>query len=159
MDGDKEWRHDRKAGATMFMNRWLVRHEIIELNDLVPWEQEAVFAVLKPFHGEGGEERFLESDADTVIGWVRSGRPLGSSALYFGREEDKTVVEMTVGPLMRTKEAAEHLAISERQLQYEAGRGNVRCVRFGKGCIRFAREDLDEYVNRHRTTRRVVRGN
>jgi hypothetical protein len=34
----------------MFMNRWLIRQEVIELNHLDSQEQLAVFAILKPFH-------------------------------------------------------------------------------------------------------------
>lgn len=59
----------------MFLNRWLFRHEVIEQNQLNSDEEKAVFAVLKSFQGEGGAERFLESEADAVIGQVRRGRP------------------------------------------------------------------------------------
>jgi hypothetical protein len=31
-------------------------------------------------------------------------------------------------------------------------------VRFGKNCIRFTQEDLDEYVDRHRSSSQVAGG-
>jgi excisionase family DNA binding protein len=71
----------------VFLNRWLYRHELIEQNQLDSQEQVAVFAVLKPFQVEGGEERFLESEADSVIGLVRSGRPHGIRSLSVEAED------------------------------------------------------------------------
>ena len=148
----------------MFMNRFLWRCEIIELNQLNPDEEAAVFAILKPLRGEGSSVRFLESDADAVIGQVRKKRPLDSDSLSSEVEEDRDVIERTPhwtlkqivkndddGKLMKTKEAASYLAISERQLQYEAQRGNIAVVRMGKTGIRFVKQDLDEFVDRFRT--------
>jgi hypothetical protein len=80
----------------MFMNRWLFRHEIVELNELNTEEQKEVFAVLKPSLGEGGKERFLESEADRIIEELRR-RPRDSRPLSGWIEEDVEVIEQKVG--------------------------------------------------------------
>ena len=79
----------------MFMNRWLFRHEVIELNQLTSDEHVVVFAVLKPFLGEAGQERFLESEADRIIEEIR--RPRDSNRLSGWIEEDVEVIEQKVG--------------------------------------------------------------
>ena len=79
----------------MFMNRWLFRHEVIELNQLTSDEHVVVFAVLKPFLGEAGQERFLESEADRIIEEIR--RPRDSNRLYGWIEEDVEVIDQKVG--------------------------------------------------------------
>jgi excisionase family DNA binding protein len=148
----------------MFMNRWLFRHEIVDLNELSAEEEWEVFGFLKPFQGVADKGQFLESDADTVIAQVRRNRPYESRTLSKGIEEDRNVIENMPdwtpnqttkntrgGRLMKTKEAASYLAISERQLQYEAQRGNIAVVRMGKTGIRFVKQDLDEFVDRFRT--------
>ena len=154
----------------MFMNRWLFRHEIIELNELSPEEEAMVFSMLQPLHGDGEKARFLESQADSVIDQAR--RPQDSTPLSSGAEEDRNVIERVTGvaprqqtgrqgsggPLLRTKQAAQYLAIGERQLQYEVEKENITCVRLGKRCIRFTKEDLDEYVSRHRNADMWTRG-
>lgn len=80
----------------MFMNRWLFRHEVIELNQLNSDEQKAVFTLLKPLQGEGDRARFLESEADAAIEEVRR-RPRDSHALSKWIEEDDEVIEQKVG--------------------------------------------------------------
>jgi len=80
---------------------------------------------------------------------VSSGSP--SSKEYTNAiAENRMGTEATVGPLLKTKQAAQYLAISERQLQYEVQRGNISFVRMGKSGIRFTANDLDEYVGRYR---------
>lgn len=54
------------------------------------------------------------------------------------------------GPLMKSKQAANYLAISERQLQYLSQRGEVAIIRIGKSGVRYDRLDLDAFVARHR---------
>jgi excisionase family DNA binding protein len=53
------------------------------------------------------------------------------------------------GPLLKTKEAAEYLRISPRQVQYLSGRGELPCIRMGKS-TRYTTTDLEEFVSRHR---------
>lgn len=53
------------------------------------------------------------------------------------------------GPLLKTNQAATYLAISPRQVQYLAQRGELACVRFGNS-TRYTTADLDEFVGRHR---------
>jgi len=67
----------------MFMNRLLFKEEIIEGNELSLVEQAQVFSVLKPLEGRGKKARFLECDADHVIGDVRrrAGRPPDAEGL------------------------------------------------------------------------------
>ena len=54
------------------------------------------------------------------------------------------------GPLMKSKQAANYLAISERQLQYLSQRGEVAVIRIGKSGVRYDRLDLDAFVDCHR---------
>ena len=93
----------------MFMNRWLFRHEVIELNQLTSDEHVVVFAVLKPFLGEGGQERFLESEADRTIEEVR--RPRDSYPLSSDEEEDCNVIDVngTMEPFERIADGIERL--------------------------------------------------
>jgi len=55
------------------------------------------------------------------------------------------------GPLMKSKQAANYLAISERQLQYLSQRGEVAFIRIGKSGVRYDRADLDQFVDCHRS--------
>ena len=110
----------------------------------------------------GGEKRTPLYDLDNVRQFIKKNRPASAAIESSVKKEGLNVNDFSGqvvdGPLLRTKQAAQYLAIGERQLQYEVCRGNVRCVRFGKNCIRFAQADLDEYVNRHRTASRVAGG-
>lgn len=54
------------------------------------------------------------------------------------------------GALMKTGQAAEYLAISVRQLQYLSERQEVAVIQMGKGCVRYDRADLDDYIDRRR---------
>lgn len=51
---------------------------------------------------------------------------------------------------MKSKQAANYLAISERQLQYLSQRGEVAIIRIDKSGVRYDRLDLDAFVARHR---------
>ncbi len=53
----------------MFMNRWLTRKEIVEVNGLTKEEEKRVFERLVPLDRSLG--RYLEHDVDRVIGEVR----------------------------------------------------------------------------------------
>jgi excisionase family DNA binding protein len=94
----------------MFMNRWLLRQEIIDLNELSPEEERAVFSILKPYQGEGERARFLESDADAAIEEVRR-RPQDSNPLSSGGEEDRNVIDFngTLEPFERIADGIERL--------------------------------------------------
>jgi hypothetical protein len=136
----------------MFMNRWLFRHEIVELNELNTEEQKEVFAVLKPILGEGGKERFLESEADRIIEEVR--RPRDSNLLSGWIEEDVEVIEQKVGDrnswaasvdpdrgkplrklppvlLVDEKQAAQMLGVSRRMIFDLNHQGTLPCVMVG----------------------------
>lgn len=52
--------------------------------------------------------------------------------------------------LVRAREAAKFLAISARHLQNLTKEGSVPSVRFGKRGVRYTREDLVDFVSRHR---------
>lgn len=124
------------------LNRMRTKADLIEANELTPDVAEAVFSRIHPLaHREDGTPLYLESAVDRAIEMV-AGLQLPSAV---------------IGPLLTTKQAARYLAVSERQLQYEVARSKVTSVRFGKSCIRFAQEDLDDYVNRHRTAAQAVR--
>jgi excisionase family DNA binding protein len=113
----------------------------------------------------GGERKSPLYDQDYVSEFIEKNRPANADRVSSSKKEDLNVIDFSeaekvvVGPLLKTKQAADYLAIGERQLQYEVGKGNIRCVRFGKNCIRFTQEDLDEYVNRHRTVCPTAGGN
>jgi excisionase family DNA binding protein len=80
-----------------FMNRRLVKQELIDLNELSPEEAALVFAILKPLQGEGDQALFLESDADALIAQLRKVRPSDSCPLSKWIEEDDEVIEQNVG--------------------------------------------------------------
>ena len=79
----------------MFMNRWLTRVEIVELNKLNADEETLVFARLDVHCKSGAVDCFLEQDADEVIGLVRR-RPLNSGQGFFSEEqkEDRSVINL-----------------------------------------------------------------
>jgi excisionase family DNA binding protein len=52
--------------------------------------------------------------------------------------------------LVRAGEAARFLAVSTRHLQNLTKEGSVPSVRFGKRGVRYTREDLVDFVSRHR---------
>jgi predicted DNA-binding transcriptional regulator AlpA len=161
----------------MFMNRWLFRHEVIELNQLTSDEQVVVFAVLKPFFGEGGQERFLESEADRIIEEVRR-RPQDSYPLSSDAEEDCNVIDFneTMEPFERIAEGIERLievlvpktselvgteyiaskiGKSKQWIGKMAERGHIpkNCVapKIGGGRIwRFHRDKIDAWLNEQR---------
>ena len=161
----------------MFMNRWLFRHEVIELNQLTSDEQVVVFAVLKPFFGEGGQERFLESEVDRIIEEVRR-RPRDSYPLSSDAEEDHNVIDFngTMEPFERIAEGIERLievlvpktselvgteyiaskiGKSKQWIGKMAERGNIpkNCVapKIGGGRIwRFHRDKIDAWLNEQR---------
>ena len=162
----------------MFMNRWLLRHEIVELNELNTEEQKEVFAVLKPILGEGGKERFLESEADAVIGSVRGGRPPVASGLYFGAEEDRTmtnfngavepferiadgidrlieVLSPKTAELVGTDYIASKIGKSKQWIGKMAEKGTIpkNCIapKISGGRIwKFHRDKIDAWLNEHR---------
>jgi excisionase family DNA binding protein len=53
--------------------------------------------------------------------------------------------------LVRVVEAARFLAVSTRHLQNLTKDGKVPSVRFGKRGVRYTRQDLVEFVRRHRS--------
>lgn len=56
----------------------------------------------------------------------------------------------SAGALLKSKQAAEYLAISVRQLQYLSERQEVAVIEMGKNCVRYDRADLDDYIDRRR---------
>jgi len=93
-----------------FMNRRLVKQEIIGLNELSPEEAAAVFAILKPLQGAGDTARYLESEADAAIEEVRR-RPRESRPLFGWIEEDRDVIDFngTMEPFERIADGIERL--------------------------------------------------
>lgn len=55
--------------------------------------------------------------------------------------------------LYTIQEAAEALAMSEATLYRKLRSGEIRAVRDGRRFTRIAREDLEAYIQRHRTQR------
>lgn len=106
-----------------------------------------------PWYWQNDVERFVEAH-----------RPKSFEKKSYGEEEGFDVIAIgnaelrKTGPLLKLKQAAQYLAIGERQLQYEVERGNIGYVRLGKKCLRFSQLDLDDYVDQHRTAPQAVRG-
>ena len=131
----------------MFMNRWLKRKEIVEVNELTKEEEKRVFERLVPLDGSLG--RYLEDDVDRVIGEVRRGvRPPISDRLSVLEKEagmsmgdawaasvsrvDKAGVLEPLTPLLvNESEAAKILAVSRRTVFDLEKRGMLTSVRIG----------------------------
>lgn len=139
----------------MFLNRWMFRHEIVELNKLSPAEEKAVFKVLKPQSEIGRESRYLEIDADAAIGRVRRGeedreRPQISGGGYvLGKEghmlqrqvstwadsvkkEKSESVEVRRPLLVDEEASAKMLGVSQRTVFELNKRGVLPSIRIGK---------------------------
>lgn len=56
---------------------------------------------------------------------------------------------------MKAQEAADFLAMSLRKLQQLTQEGRVGCVRNGRRWVRYTREDLVAFVDKHRTVQEV----
>ena len=53
------------------------------------------------------------------------------------------------GPLLKTEEAANYLAISPRQVQYLSDRGELPCIKMATS-TRYSPADLDEFIDQCR---------
>ena len=141
----------------MGFNVFMTRQKVIEKYGIAPELEQEVFAVLKPVGGSGINAQYLESRVDQQLEkyFASKERPALAAVKSYLNEEDKNMIvasdRAAGGPLLKTRQAAQYLAISERQLQYEVERGNIAFVRVGKSGIRFTNKDLDGYVNRYRT--------
>lgn len=135
----------------MFMNRWRYRREIVEENCLTPAEEREVFHVLRPLLGQGEAARYLECDADEVIGSVRRGRPSLGKPLFVGEEEGRSMAPRQVNSwadsvkkeepeavhaapplLMDEKQSARMLGVSRRTLFELNKRGVLSSRRIGR---------------------------
>lgn len=52
--------------------------------------------------------------------------------------------------LLRPKDAARILDVSERFLRRLSARGEISCVRIGERALRYCREDLQDFIERRR---------
>jgi hypothetical protein len=59
------------------------------------------------------------------------------------------------GGLMKSQEAARFLAMSVRNLQQLTHDGAVKCVRKGRRWVRYTREDLVAFIDKHRMAQEV----
>ena len=149
----------------MSMNIYMPVQEVVSLLDKEGLPAELIGSMKVGRYG--GEMRTALYDLDDVRQFIKKNRPasVGRGSSLNNKEDssviaiNQTVGKAAGGPLLKTKQAAQYLAIGERQLQYEVGRRNIRCVRLGKNCIRFTQEDLDEYVDRHRSNSQAAGGN
>ena len=67
---------------------------------------------------------------------------------------DNAPATVAVPKLMQARDAAAILSISERSLWTLAQAGRIRCVRLGtkkRGLVRFALEDLQDFISRSKT--------
>jgi len=95
----------------MFMNRWLSRAEIVELNKLDAVEESLVFARLGVHRKSGAVDCFLEQDADRVIGLVRRRPPQADRPSFCVEAEDVEVIDFNAaaGPFERIADGIERL--------------------------------------------------
>jgi len=131
----------------VFMNRWLTRREIVEVNGLTKEEEGQVFERLVPLDGSLG--RYLEEDADRVIGEVRRGvRPPAPDRLSVLEKEagmsmgdawaasvssvgEAEISEPLPPLLVNERQAAKILAVSRRTVFDLEKRGVLTSVRIG----------------------------
>lgn len=57
---------------------------------------------------------------------------------------------LAVNRLLRPSEVAQSLLLSERMLRKLAASGEISSVRVSERCLRFRREDVEEFVMRRR---------
>lgn len=91
-----------------------------------------------------GDESSSEKETAAVA------RSMSGAPVAHGTGADGIGVRGMSGPLMKTKQAAQYLAIGERQLQYLSKRGEIAVISIGKSGVRYHPADLDEFVARHR---------
>lgn len=138
----------------MFMNRWLSRAEIVELNNLDADEESLVFARLGVHRKSGAVDCFLEQDADRVIGLVRRRPPQADRPSFCVEAEDVEVIEQAVGAknawaasvdqriekpskklpailLVDEKQAAQMLGVSRRMIFDLNKQGTLPSVKVG----------------------------
>jgi len=152
------------SSITLFAEGLLSKQQVMDEFG-VPKELESkLFAILKPRVGKLYWKREVDPALEKVLGignrpaFANDESP--SDKEYSNMGAVNQLLEQRVnGPLLKTKQAADYLAIGERQLQYEVAKNRIACVRFGKNCIRFTQEDLDEYVDRHRSNSQAAGGN
>jgi len=159
----------------MHLNRLLTRHKIVELNDLSPEDEMAIFALLRPLQGMGEAAKYLESQVDRGIEVVRLGGAVerigtreapGSAASqhedrpppdprrcvqepeHYQKEDGEPMPAILDTPLMNTRDAARYLGISGRQLQYEVSRGRITVVRLNRN-LRFTERSLRSFIEQH----------
>ena len=131
----------------MFMNRWLKRKEIVEVNELTKEEENRVFERLVPLDGSLG--RYLEDDVDRVIGEVRRGvRPPVSDRLSVLEKEagmsmgdawaasvssvgESEILDSFPPLLVSERQAARILSVSRRTVFDLEKRGMLTSVRIG----------------------------
>lgn len=84
----------------MFMNRWLTRKEIVEVNGLSKKEEALVFARVAPIGGS--LDRYLEETVDRAIGAVRGcvrPRESGEASVFGEREKNMSDLANVLGPI------------------------------------------------------------
>ncbi len=131
----------------MFMNRWLKRKEIVEVNELTKEEENRVFERLVPLDGSLG--RYLEDDVDRVIGEVRRGvRPPAPDRLSVLEKEagmsmgdawaasvssvgESEILDSFPPLLVSERQAARILSVSRRTVFDLEKRGMLTSVRIG----------------------------
>jgi len=131
----------------VFMNRWLKRKEIVEVNELTKEEENRVFERLVPLDGSLG--RYLEDDVDRVIGEVRRGvRPPVSDRLSVLEKEagmsmgdawaasvssvgESEILDSFPPLLVSERQAARILSVSRRTVFDLEKRGMLTSVRIG----------------------------
>ena len=160
-----------------FMNRRLVKQELIDLNELSPEEEAAVFAILKPLQGAGDTALYLESEADAAIEEVRR-RPSFVGELSFVTEAamnttatgeelldrffDRlaTVLERFAAPdgagqkeppqrMLTPEEAAEAMHLNSQTVMRWCREGRLSGSKVGRNWL-VPREAIDAYIHRQR---------
>jgi len=78
---------------------------------------------------------------------AETGRPPAEDKESSLKKEDSQMVALN-DRLLKTKEAAAILGVSERQLQYEVAKGRIAVVRLNRN-VRFQAKELRFYIERN----------
>ena len=75
----------------LYLNRYMSRQNIIDDNELDDSEIRLVFSQLNPLCGSGDDTKYLEEDADAVIGMIRRPPKSGPWSFYEEQKENSMI--------------------------------------------------------------------
>lgn len=94
----------------LHLNRYMSRQNIIDDNELEEAEIRFVFSQLNPLFGSGDDAKYLEEDADEVIGMIRRPPKSDQSSFYDEQKENPMIaVNQEMKPFERIALGIERL--------------------------------------------------